>query len=140
MNRNMTFRVWDNVNKKIIKDFALLGDDGFGLTDDEPFSNDLVLMQCTGLKDKDGMEIFEGDLLKQNFENEMGSFSEATGVIEWCPHHAGMEAVIRTNGERTGFSIGEDCRVIGNLFENPELAPLDEPRRSHTDFTGPTGV
>ena len=81
------------------------------------------LMQYTGLKDKNGVEIYEGDIL------DWGEFdAECEGeraVIEWNDKNAGwmMQCYTIYGGE--GYSMLEylypDPEVIGNIYENPEL-------------------
>ena len=74
-----------------------------------------VLMQYTGLKDKNGVEIYEGDIVVRYDKNERGYLyrkSNTVRVIEW-----------RSSFNETGFNIGSSSRleVIGNIYENPEL-------------------
>ena len=80
--------------------------------------NDLLrgvdhLMQYTGLKDKNGKEIYEGDILKEETE---GSIPFA---IEWEQEQWVEDGFV------SGFSClstGANCyEVIGNIWENPEL-------------------
>ena len=87
--------------------------------------NDLLkgtdnLMQFTGLFDKQGVEIYEGDILKFiTFGFNAESFIT---VIEF------KNASFRLKNGRNLFYFGQtdftkldDCRVIGNIYENPEL-------------------
>ena len=79
---------------------------------------DSILMQYTGLKDKNGVEIYEGDILKQ--ENSIGKHSYDIVIYDNHIHE------LSHGGSVFGFHI-ENCwdinriEVIGNVYENPEL-------------------
>ena len=66
------------------------------------------LMQYTGLHDKNGKEIYEGDIIKYCFNDE--------SKIDYIVFESGMFTV--SNAIRWGFEYDE---VIGNIYENPEL-------------------
>lgn len=82
-----------------------------------------MLMQYTGLKDKNGIEMYEGDILKTN---------KRVGAVEWkdleacytMTYRDGRVTVYRTlsadEGDETGYYCSW-CEVIGNIYENPEL-------------------
>jgi len=73
-----------------------------------------VLMQFTGLHDKNGVEIFESDIINSEWGNHLVSYEET---------EAGFMVLnndLMICGCLSG-SIGFNCEVIGNIHENPEL-------------------
>jgi uncharacterized phage protein (TIGR01671 family) len=82
---------------------------------------DVELMQFTGLHDKNGKEVFEGDIVKSGTE-----FDDYTGLD--CDLYGGNIYEVKNNGWRFYLepkSIYEvnlkNVEVIGNIYENPEL-------------------
>lgn len=79
--------------------------------------NDIELMQYTGLKDKNGVKIFEGDIVK---------CGKKIAVVKYGYHNCGCchdvygFTVLDKNGVTDAFSFGY-CEVIGNIYENKEL-------------------
>jgi hypothetical protein len=104
--RIIKFRAWDKVNKHIIswKDFQEL---------DYPFTlfahiedYQWELMQYTGLKDKNGKEIYEGDIVRQG-ETITSIIWESPGFIMEKPTLVSEKI--------------KPIEIIGNIYENPEL-------------------
>jgi uncharacterized phage protein (TIGR01671 family) len=87
--------------------------DGVGCEGNPDFVENVVLMQFTGLKDKNGIQIYEGDIIEytqHHFNTDMTKTK--TKVVSW---KRDMWGVYET-------SAGESSiKVIGNVFENPEL-------------------
>lgn len=86
-------------------------------------NNDLSLMQSTGLFDKNGKEIFEGDVLKVTDKHswlEVVSFSEKKAMF--VSKEIGFpESPLWELFNTVLFEI----EIIGNIYENPELAEVD---------------
>lgn len=84
--------------------------------------NGAVLMQSTGLKDKNGSEIFEGDIVK--YKAGCNTFTEE---VAYDKNFAGFG--VRDANANIIFTFGElaedidlhSLEVIGNIYENPEL-------------------
>jgi uncharacterized phage protein (TIGR01671 family) len=79
------------------------------------------LMQSTGLKDKNGKEIFEGDIVKMAKD----VYSDLT-YYEIVRHRGGA---YRLESNQHGCELWlrhTNCEVIGNIYENPELLEVKE--------------
>ncbi|UVX99577.1 MAG: YopX protein [Bacteriophage sp.] len=79
-------------------------------------SNDCVLMQSTGLTDKNGKEIFEGDVVKM----AKNVYSEPT-YYEVVRHRGGA---YRLESKQYGCELWlrhTDCEIAGDIYKNPEL-------------------
>ena len=125
---NLKFRAWDKANKEMLKievldfffkEIRVLKNNG------SRFSTkfeDVELMQSTGLKDKNGVEIFEGDIVVGKFYFAgVGYFD--TGEREVIVRN---KPVLWEDGKFlcSGFDLSEmnACiKVIGNIYKNKEL-------------------
>ena len=101
------FRAWDN-ECKIIRDY----DELKGLTLDALDASDFKLEQFTGLKDVNGNDIYEGDILKAT-SRYLGIKNEIVLVEECIPY-------IQTTKAPYDEQL-YDYRIIGNVHENAEL-------------------
>ena len=118
------FRAWDKEFKEMVQVDALVFDEQIikatyknGNVVKEDLKN-YVLMQSTGLTDKNGKEIFEGDII-----DSTDGF--LTGVIEFRVF-LGMfvsELVEYNNFERL-CNVASSRKIIGNIWEHPELAEV----------------
>jgi uncharacterized phage protein (TIGR01671 family) len=127
MNREIKFRAWDG--KKIINWEELLKYYSNGESDYDLhaiFSGDehLELMQNTGLKDKNGKEIYEGDIVKcdpdepQRFDyNNPYEVKKSSDGVSWNFGSNWFSWIYDIDTKNMA------CEIIGNIYENPELTP-----------------
>ena len=87
--------------------------------------DDIELMQSTGLKDKNGVEIFEGDIVLADGVKKIVTFGEQEHEEDFGDliYYIGFNVYTKM-----GYSsvIPVEYEVIGNIYENPEL--LEEQR------------
>jgi uncharacterized phage protein (TIGR01671 family) len=90
-------------------------------TGDKP---EAILMQSTGLKDKNGAEIFEGDIVLSN------GGTKVTPIFQNGVYMAYLVEHLNRNEKEpmTQFNViwKNKCEVIGNIYENPELLEQEE--------------
>ena len=79
-----------------------------------------ILMQYTGLKDKNGKEIYEGDVVEGNYWCESGEQFHRT-IIEWEVTNPSAGYNDLTSGFIISLEDASTSEVIGNIYENPEL-------------------
>lgn len=118
------FRAWDNQKNKWATNNDVQGSTGLEFGVNDYFINIAgermarwSFMQFTGLKDKNGKPIFEGDLIRIQEEGEIME-------IRWSQRFASF--VIKREGWTFSHYFGEavepeDVEVISNIFESPEL-------------------
>jgi len=88
-------------------------------TFDNETSIDFELMQWTGLQDKNGNPIFEGDIISLTYNNK------SAGEVFWRTEDVSFYQRDK-NGHIFGFcSANTDYEIIGNIYENPELMESD---------------
>ena len=108
---------WINESETYIK-----GGDGTWLCDE---SNDVVKVlpetvgQYTGLTDKNGVKIFEGDILGGYLDD---NYPENQTVMEvvWCNYWWGTKE-IGCDPDLLEWEDGEILEIVGNVFDNPEM-------------------
>jgi uncharacterized phage protein (TIGR01671 family) len=111
MSREIKFRAWDDFNKEMIP-YLSIDNQGwiFSSATNSPF-----VMQFTGLLDRDGKEIYEGDILRCD---DGDGWETGVGVVGFID---GSFMVKDLECDAAG-SINTSCEsVVGNIYENPEL-------------------
>lgn len=112
--REIKFRAWDISKGEMIKLDAW--DVGREYLLRRKDSSSMRLMQFTGLKDQNGKEIYEGDILAIKVANEYGSASDDRGEVVFHPEAA--QFVLTKNGMVT--NIANNVEIIGNIYESSE--------------------
>lgn len=126
MNDRFKFRVWLPFEKRMIttdnESFFALNQHGSLLKINDKneaffarightFSKENI-MQCTGLKDKNGKLIYEGDVVKQN---------KTLYIVNWENGSFCFKDTLNEKNYTVEFVMSEKQEVIGNIYENKEL-------------------
>lgn len=157
--RPIKFRVWDKIDGEM-KECALLRwydgqnlgriagywNDGQhnGWTDSEPDYR-YELMQFTGLTDRNGVEIYESDIVDFAVFDHNGSDTSHRGVVTFAESEWQIWNSVESEfyGSDGGFHFGWVCaqddeiEIVGNVHEHAHL--LEQPQPSDTDASGKVG-
>lgn len=120
------FRAYDggSLNRMYQPDEVMVGGGDIWIIDEDSVAgdwivnNDLHLMQSTGLHDKNGKEIFEGDIL---------DYKGRKALVRWHGSYASfiyrfVDELQKRNTEWKPLYLAYmKCEIIGNVYENPEL-------------------
>jgi len=121
--REIKFRAWIPDLKEITYDNFTVDSNGEVYTLNGDFLEGAILMQYTGLKDKNGTEIYEGDIVSTT-TRFMEHYTTHIKKIIWASK-GGFHAEGTTCDNLTEFITDTSGRniseVIGNIHENPEL-------------------
>lgn len=128
----LKFRAWDKKCNEMFKDTFAITESGQVIiveqesvfdTPDYVFTDDLIIMQSTGLFDEYGKEIFDGDILHTP-DNELAKVfwndDLAGWFVDFLYEIAELSEVADIQSNR---SI---CAIVGNIYENPELMEEEE--------------
>jgi uncharacterized phage protein (TIGR01671 family) len=126
--REIKFRAWNEKNKRMLDlsahiFFTADGDlcfsenrehyiDSYPTSEDEDLQEEYKIMQYTGLKDINGKEIYEGDIVKA-FDKEKQRYYNQEIIYDEYGYFA--------KDKDDMWLIDPDDEIIGNIYQNPEL-------------------
>lgn len=119
-NRIYKFRAWDEVEKRMISPETIQSQDWNVLQNFQRQTGNWKPMQFTGLLDKSGKEIYEGDILNNGDRdgNWTVTWNNTTAIYNLC----------ETKGDicESKPMTAQYLQIIGNIYENPELLSTNE--------------
>lgn len=135
MSREIKFRAWHKTKK--FMDTAWFIDWEHGQVAHRAHNvsqlENCILMQYTGLKDKNGKEIYEGDIIYWEIDNGIG-IESYTAAVQWSENNDDYKGIykwivlyladyLRGSFDEltTPAAYNYELQVIGNIYENPEL-------------------
>lgn len=139
------FKIWDKTEKKFLPldsktentdSWISIDNTGVYLVERDnardvafftDITEDVIILQCTGLKDKNGKLIYEGDIvsvkvkIQNSFYEDEYYFKNYKGEIIFEKGKIEIDVIDTTKHPISLYYHAKDCEVIGNIYENPKL-------------------
>ena len=118
--KDIKFRAWDSLANKMYNWSELLNQNLkniFTIPEQCGYS----LMQYTGLKAKNGIEIYEGDIVKFRFKEDREEFPDLIGYIEYQSTFAAFRIMSNQGSFKIDITEIKFIEVIGNIYDNKNL-------------------
>ena len=131
------FRAWDTTKKEMFKDTFAITESGQVVVVDQSsvfvspdyvFVDNLVIMQSTGIFDRNGKEIFEGDVLTDGDVISDIKYHQTLGFYMIGKYGFSVpfgQGVDVEYFEEFAVHVSKTFEVIGNIYENPELLEVE---------------
>lgn len=125
MKREIKFRAWDKRGKKYLNNAQniWMNNTCFG---DLLASPNFEIEQFTGLKDSNGDDIYENDIIKYFGTNKRVKIKTTYGIVFYDSEHGCFNSRIQNEEHNKGGISPLNDLIVGNVHENPELLEVDK--------------
>lgn len=139
--REIKLRIWDMDREAMLGSQHVIFYDGDFYENYRDFEDGILIeniavMQSTGLKDKNGVEIYEGDIVRIFDAKQINQLGRDGAYVDaYLDELDDVDFIVFKDGgfvlNRTGLDVSicqsiEEFTVIGNIYENPDLLEVEE--------------